>query len=56
MSDQLDIEAVRRALKAVENNFTPDATTTRERIQAALLCDIAQSLRRIAYILEEKTK
>lgn len=55
MSDQLDIEAVRRALKTVENNFTPDATT-RERIQAVLLCDIAQSLRRIAYILEEKTK
>jgi len=55
MSYHIDIEAVKRSLKEVGNTFASD-TTPGERIQAVLLCDIAQSLRRIAHILEEKTK
>jgi hypothetical protein len=57
MNTQLDIEAIQKAVvsSALSLQHThPDNHGTR--VQIAILCDIAQSLRRIAHILEEKSK
>jgi len=55
MIGQIDIELIRQALRACPGTFISD-TTAGERVQIELLCDIAQSLRRIAHIFEEKNR
>lgn len=53
---QVDIEAILRVLSSNTNIIFVEPKNHSERVQTLVLCDIAQSLRRIAHILEEKTK
>lgn len=56
MKPQLDIEAIQKAVVAATAMLHAHPQTHGERVQIAILCDIAQSLRRIAYILEQDDK
>jgi hypothetical protein len=56
MSAQLDIEAIQRVLNSNTNVTFVEPKNHGERVQTLILCDIAQSLRRIAHILEERSK
>jgi hypothetical protein len=56
MKPQLDIEAIQRLLASRTATHLVELENHGERVQTIILCDIAQSLRRIAHILEEKSK
>jgi hypothetical protein len=56
MNKQLDIEAIQEAVVSTTAMLHTHLQPHGDRVQIAILCDIAQSLRRIAHILEEKSK
>jgi hypothetical protein len=56
MRKQLDIEAILEAVVATTAMLHTHLQPHGDRVQIAILCDIAQSLRRIAYIMEQDDK